>query len=273
MCRSGRDGVDANPERPELCSQDSRSLVDRGLARRVDQRARHRDVGGRRAQVDNLPLALAQRSHGLAAKTEHTDEIDAELPLDNLVRRLDEWGHRPGRGVIDEQVEAPEALEHCGNDPWGIPGLADVGGQIRDLTVVTRGDLLFVQTVRAFVRACGSGEAGWLMAMLDSKIGRALGCLHDRPEHPWSVATLARAVGLSRSILAGHFKQLVGESPMQYLKRWRMQLAAQQLRLDDTSTVAEIARRVGHESEAAFGVAFKQQFHAAPGIWRRTQRP
>src|SRR5262249_57392575 len=98
--------------------------------------------------------------------------------------------------------------------------------------------------------------------------GRALAALHRSPARAWTLQSLARAVGLSRSALAERFTQFVGRPPMQYLTNWRMQLAANQL-LSGTESIATIAERVGYESEAAFSRAFKKAVGVPPSEWRK----
>ena len=114
-------------------------------------------------------------------------------------------------------------------------------------------DLLFVQTVRAWLRTDASFGAGWLGALSHPQIGEALRRLHEEPERDWSVADLAREVGMSRSGFAAHFSKLVGEPPLRYLAGWRMRLAAQQL-IESDVPVGNVARSVGYRSEAAFGI-------------------
>jgi AraC family transcriptional regulator, alkane utilization regulator len=103
----------------------------------------------------------------------------------------------------------------------------------------------------------------------DRFVGRALALLHQEPAHPWSVEELAKQVGLSRSALAERFVELLGQPPMQYLTRWRLSLAAQQL-LTDGGALAQIAERVGYDSEAAFNRAFKREFGVPPATWRKS---
>jgi len=102
----------------------------------------------------------------------------------------------------------------------------------------------------------------------DAHVGRALALLHGDPARAWTVDDLAREVALSRSALAERFSDLIGESPMQYLIRWRLALAAQVLRAV-REPIARIAERSGYESEAAFSRAFKREFGAPPAAWRK----
>jgi len=116
--------------------------------------------------------------------------------------------------------------------------------------------------------AIAQDEKGWLAGLRDRFVGRALSLLHARPAHPWTVEALGREVGLSRSALAQRFTGLLGQPPMQYLARWRLQLAARQLRGGDVP-LAVVAEDVGYESEAAFNRAFKREFGVPPATWRR----
>lgn len=136
-----------------------------------------------------------------------------------------------------------------------------------DCVLLRLGELLFVEVIRRHLAALAPGETGWLAALSDGFVGRALGLLHERPEAPWTLASLAREVALSRSALAARFTLLVGEPPMQYLARWRMQCAAQLL-ADGAQKVATVAHAVGYESEAAFSRAFKRAVGMPPAAWR-----
>jgi AraC-like DNA-binding protein len=128
--------------------------------------------------------------------------------------------------------------------------------------------LMFVDVVRRYLETLPAERAGWLGALREPFVGRALTALHRSPAHGWTLESLAREVGLSRSALAERFTQLVGQPPMQYLMNWRMQLAANQL-LGGTDNIATIADRVGYESEAAFSRAFKKAVGMPPSEWRR----
>ena len=100
-------------------------------------------------------------------------------------------------------------------------------------------------------------------ALRDPSIGAALGLIHQAPEKPWTVRVLSAAVGLSRSPFATKFTALVGQSPMAYLKRWRLQLGASLLG-NQTLALSSVAERVGYESTAAFSRAFTREFGTSP---------
>jgi len=130
-------------------------------------------------------------------------------------------------------------------------------------------ELMFVEAMRRYVEDLPPGGKGWLAAVHDAQIGRALALMHAQPARAWTVDELARGAALSRSALAERFAALVGEPPMQYLTRWRLALAAQALR-SGNDPVARIAENSGYESEAAFSRAFKREFGTPPAAWRRS---
>lgn len=128
-------------------------------------------------------------------------------------------------------------------------------------------ELMFIETLRRHLATLPPEQRGWLSAARDGIAGRALTLLHARPAYAWTLAGLADKLHCSRSVLAERFAQFIGSPPMQYLTRWRMQLAAQRL-ADSTAKLPEIAREVGYESEAAFSRAFKRVAGAPPAVWR-----
>jgi AraC-like DNA-binding protein len=111
-------------------------------------------------------------------------------------------------------------------------------------------------------------QTGWLAGLRDRHVGRALTLLHGRPAHPWTIEELAREVGLSRSVLAERFAGLVGLPPMQYLAKWRMQIASGLLS-GGGANMATVAAEIGYGSEAAFSRAFKKMLGIPPSAWRR----
>ena len=113
-------------------------------------------------------------------------------------------------------------------------------------------------------------HTGWLAGLRDRFVGKSLALMHAKPAHAWTVDELASSVGLSRSALAERFTSLVGAPPMQYLTRWRLQLAADLLR-SSRRTIGAIGAEVGYESEAAFNRAFKRELGVPPAAWRRTR--
>jgi AraC-like DNA-binding protein len=129
-------------------------------------------------------------------------------------------------------------------------------------------ELMFIEVVRRHVESLLPGRTGWLAGLRDPHVGRALAALHGRPGHAWTIDALGREAGLSRSALAERFTALVGEPVIQYLGRWRMQVAAGLL-ASTHDGIAAIAARVGYASEAAFSRAFKKLVGVPPASWRR----
>jgi transcriptional regulator GlxA family with amidase domain len=117
----------------------------------------------------------------------------------------------------------------------------------------------------------GEKATGWLAAVKDPTVGKALQLMHGDLARPWTIEGLGHCVGLSRSALADRFRHHLGEPPMQYLTRWRVQVAAQLLR-DTDDGIAAIGARVGYESEAAFNRAFKRHAGEPPATWRNGAR-
>jgi AraC-like DNA-binding protein len=131
-------------------------------------------------------------------------------------------------------------------------------------------EMLLVDCLRQYADGLPRNQPGWLGAMKDPVVGRALMLLHAQPGAEWNVPKLARAVAVSRSVLGERFASVLQVSPMRYLAQWRMQLAANMLRDQPELTLAAVAGRVGYEGEAAFSRAFKRQLGVAPATWRKT---
>lgn len=129
-------------------------------------------------------------------------------------------------------------------------------------------ELMFVEALRRHVDTIPEDQKGWLGGLRDRFVARALALMHAQPSHAWTVEELANRIGISRSVLAQRFTNLLDMPPMQYLAQWRLQLAAQQLR-SGSLQLAAIAEQVGYESEAAFNRAFKREFGMPPATWRR----
>jgi AraC-like DNA-binding protein len=132
-------------------------------------------------------------------------------------------------------------------------------------------EALFVDTLRRYVTSLPEQQWSWLTGARDPIVGKSLSLMHRRIAHPWTIASLADEVGISRSALVERFTRYLSEPPMAYLTRWRLQLAARSLERTSRS-VAEIAGDVGYESEAAFNRAFKREFGRPPGRYRNDHK-
>ena len=136
--------------------------------------------------------------------------------------------------------------------------------------VITRlGDILVIQAIRAWIETAPAARSGWLGALQDPQIGRAMTLIHREPARAWTVAALATELSMSRSAFAARFTELVGEPVMRYVGRWRMHLAVSALS-EEAVTLGELADRLGYRSEAAFSRAFKRIIGASPGAVRRS---
>lgn len=134
--------------------------------------------------------------------------------------------------------------------------------------VVTRVcDILAITAVRTWLENDPSARTGWLGALRDPSIGQAVALIHREPERPWTVASLAAAVAMSRSAFAARFREVVGEGPVQYLTGWRMRVASDLLAAEGL-TVARVAERLGYASEAAFSRAYRRHTGRTPGSVR-----
>jgi AraC-like DNA-binding protein len=135
--------------------------------------------------------------------------------------------------------------------------------------VMTRlADIVVIQAIRSWLENDPGAQRGWLGALSDAQIGPAIALIHRHPERAWTVSSLAGEAVMSRSTFAARFQDLVGESVMQYVTRWRMQVAHEALR-SEGATVAELAARLGYRSDAAFARAFKRVLGVSPGSARR----
>ena len=140
-----------------------------------------------------------------------------------------------------------------------------------DAMLAKLSEALFVETLRRYMASLPDEQTGWLAGARDPIVGKSLAILHSRVKHPWTIADLAKEVGLSRSSLVERFSRFLSVPPMTYLTRWRLQLAARALTTTSRG-VADIGAEVGYESEAAFNRAFKREFGAPPARYRRDSK-
>lgn len=132
-------------------------------------------------------------------------------------------------------------------------------------------EVLCAEAVRAHIETASDGDAGWIRAIRDPVVGRAIAEIHAKPGEPWSVSRLADRVAMSPSRFAARFAQALGESPMNYVARWRMSVARRRLAASRDS-VEMIASDVGYQNSAAFIRAFQRHVGATPAAWRARER-
>jgi AraC-like DNA-binding protein len=165
------------------------------------------------------------------------------------------------------KVSTPEGARR----QWLISSLEYAAAEVREGSapaIAKLAELLFAEAVQQYAADLSPGESGWFAALRDPAIGRVLALMHERYAEDWTADALAREAGMSRSAFAARFTELLGESPMRYCARWRMQVAANMLR-DSQQNVSNVAYHVGFNAEAAFSRAFKREFGLPPAVWRK----
>lgn len=246
-------------EEPRLLQQGSLALVPHGLGHTilsapdveavplfdipVEQISEHYEImrygGG--GELTKLTCGVVRFDH--VAGQQLVAQLPRVLQIDSWIEEENSWLQSTLRFIAHEARELR------------------AGGE----TVITRlADILIIQAIRSWIDATPSKEQGWLAALRDPQIGRALAAIHREPGKDWSLETLSRAVGMSRSAFSARFTDLVGEPAKRYLTRWRLQLARVQLQ-ESAAPLADLATRYGYQSEAAFSRAFKREFGVSPG--------
>ena len=156
---------------------------------------------------------------------------------------------------------------------WQRAALDLIGAESRhprpgsDVVTARLADVLVVQAVRSWLESAAP-DRGWVAGLRDPVLGRALSAFHAEPAQPWSLESLARVAGLSRSAFAARFTDLMGETPIGYVTSWRMDLAARLVR-EESLPLSRVAERVGYRSEAAFNRAFRRAHGLTPGAFAR----
>ncbi len=136
-----------------------------------------------------------------------------------------------------------------------------------DSVLARLSELIFIEVIRSYMESLSSDATGWLAALSDRHVGRAISLLHSDHKRPWTLAMLSKEVGVFRTVLVSRFTEHLGVAQITYLSNWRMQLAAGML-AGGSTTIAKIAAEVGYESEAAFSRTFKRCTGLSPGAWR-----
>lgn len=167
-------------------------------------------------------------------------------------------------------------------DDGPVPGLRGILAELRDevrharpgapLVAARLVEVILLQGIRAELEQ-PTPSGTWRAALADHRVGRALDALYGAPGHPWSVAELARVAGMSRAAFAPRFREVVGESPIAHLTRWRMELAREVLRDQPDLSIGQIAQSMGYSSEFAFSAAFRRAAGMPPGQYRASAEP
>ncbi len=244
------------------------------------------------ARAGDLLLVPHGEGHRAWGEAEAPTPSVLDLPHDELTETFGILRHGGG-GATTEIVcggvrlehpsarrlaEALPSLVHIVGDrmprsDWLRATLDLIGDETRhvrpggDAVVSRLCDIIVMQALRTWIETDPAARQGWLGALQDPQIGRAMGLIHGRPEHPWTVADLADAVAMSRSAFSARFTDLVGEPAMRYVTSHRMEVARSLLEGGGT-TVAAVGRAVGYDSEAAFSRAFTRVIGVAPSRLR-----
>lgn len=262
---AGRCWLEAEGTEPLRLERGSLALVPHGLGHRlVDER------GGESVDFFDLPIErISERYEQL-----HYGGGGEECRLICVVVRFD-------HAAADRLIEALPPVLHLdawdgGDDRWLSDTLRFIAREAESLrpggeTVITRlADILVIQMIRHWIETESDVEIGWLAALRDARLGRAIAAIHREPGKSWTLESLARTAAMSRSSFAARFTEVVGEPAMRYLTRWRLQLARAGLRECD-DPLGVVAERFGYRSEAAFCRAFKREFGVSPGSDRRAE--
>ncbi|MCU7854223.1 MAG: AraC family transcriptional regulator [Candidatus Thiodiazotropha sp. (ex Lucinoma borealis)] len=241
-------------------------------------------------------LALVPHGNGHCIRSKPTDETLPlfDIPVERVSDRYEIMRHG-GDGELTHLTCGVVRFDHVAGQQliallpkvlqidtwadeegsWLQSTLRFIAREARELrpggeTVITHlADILIIQAIRSWLDSAPDANRGWLAALRDKYVGKALAAIHREPEKDWTVASLAKEVGMSRSGFSARFTDLVGDSAMRYLTQWRMQLARAQL-LETSDSLSVLANRLGYQSEAAFCRAFKRVFGVSPGSIRHT---
>jgi AraC-like DNA-binding protein len=252
------------------------------------------EVDGSQVLLRSGDLALVPHGRGHVLRSSESARVAGRadlLPQELLgehysVMRLGGGGARAGLvcGVVEPDrpgaahlVDLLPPVLHLGGEGTERPGwLPVLLGLLTDEVrherpgaeaVVTRlADVVVIQAIRAWIDDGGTGP-GWLRALRDPQVGRAVALVHRSPGDPWTLERLAREARMSRSAFAARFTELAGEPAMHYVTRWRMHLAT--VALEGGAGAGELARRLGYESEAAFSRAYKRVVGVPPATTAR----
>jgi AraC-like DNA-binding protein len=251
---------------PELLASGALALVPRGTghALRSDPQAPAPDILSLHREQVSDRYEVLRHGDGGPATSLICGAVRLEHPsARNLIRAL------PPSILIGADGPGAEWIQSTLRMLAAEARQARPGGE----AIITRlADIIVIQAIRAWIDNDPGARSGWLGALRDPHIGRAIALVHEHPARRWTVDALAGELAMSRSAFSARFTELVGEPAMQYITTWRMHVALAALQTGD-ATVAQLADQLGYRSEAAFARAFKRVIGTSPGAVRRDAAP
>lgn len=261
---SGHCWLEIEGEEPRLLQQGSLTLVPHGNGHCIRS-----SPGARAMPLFDIPVERISDRYEVM-------RFGGDGDLTQLTCGVVSFDQLAGQQLV---AQLPEVLQIDSwdeeEDSWLQSTLRFISREARELrpggeTVITHlADILIIQAIRTWIDQAPEADQGWLAALRDKQVGRALAAIHREPEKDWTVDSLAREVGMSRSGFSARFTSLVGESAKRYLTQWRMQLARAQLQ-QTSDSLSVLADRLGYQSEAAFCRAFKRVYGVPPGSFRHS---
>ena len=261
---SGHCWLEIEGEEPRLLQQGSLTLVPHGNGHCIRS-----SPGARAMPLFDIPVERVSDRYEVM-------RYGGDGDLTQLTCGVVSFDQLAGQQLV---AQLPEVLQIDSwdeeEDSWLQSTLRFISREARELrpggeTVITHlADILIIQAIRTWIDQAPEADQGWLAALRDKQVGRALAAIHREPEKDWTVDSLAREVGMSRSGFSARFTSLVGESAKRYLTQWRMQLARAQLQ-QTSDSLSVLADRLGYQSEAAFCRAFKRVYGVPPGSFRHS---
>jgi len=249
-------------------------LVEQGNLVLLTSQSKHRLRSALDAPTETLDALPVRKVSEVYETLEYGGGGEKTYAMYGIVR----FDHAAGQQLMDllpKILKIDTWNQHSSS--WLQSTLQFISAEARELrpggdTVITRlADVVVIEAIRSWINTAPEANKGWLGAVRDNQIGRAIIAIHRTPEHDWTVETLAQTAGMSRSAFSARFTDLVGNSAMRYLATWRMQLARTKL-LETTQSMSAIAASLGYQSEPAFSRAFKRIFHVSPGSIRQQQK-
>ncbi len=210
--------------------------------------------------IDLFSLPIKQVSDHYETLDINPEEPDKTTLLCGVVR----ISHPAGEMLLDEMphlIHIKQEQHMFGNMMGEIVRLVlreASGDFIGGETVITRlADVLLIQAIRSWVENSDDLQCKWITALKDERIGKAMLCIHSKPEQPWTIDSLGREVGMSRTAFSNRFNELVGDTVMNYLTKWRMNMAAMRIKNGEAVNL-DFVESLGYKSESAFRRTFKK---------------